>query len=277
MPSGLAIFQYAAILFSSDCKVFVFFLGALDAPVAGIHRVSSSASINRVFMNRCLSVLLSGICFLLLGGCASPGLDKTDKPVDVSRESIAIMSVNMTNQTKPDYVLQSLRARFVKAGSSSFQFVDGTANLEPQNEDILLSVKLAPGTYELSKFVGFARRVLIAGAMDFSIKATVEIAPQSVVYLGHVRLVNIEKTNKDDQATGSAFPLIDQALSGFSNGTISVGLVDRFDRDVESFKKEYPALRSIDILRAPLKQIVVPRAFGSKADPVIVLLESAKN
>lgn len=228
-------------------------------------------------MNRYVSVLLLGVCFLLFGGCASPGLDKTGKALDVSKESIAIMSVNMTNKVKPDYRLQSVKAHFVKAGSTSSQVAIGTGNMEAPNEDILVSVKMAPGTYELSKFVGIARQVLIAGVMDFSVSAAVEIAPQSVVYLGHIRLVNTEKTNKDDQTTGAFLPMIDQAVSGFSSGTIVVGLVDRFDRDVESFKKAYPSLKDIDISRAPLKKIVIPRAFGSKADPVTVLLEAAKN
>lgn len=248
----------------------------MDVIVAGIQWVSSSASTNRVFMNRYVSVLLSGVCFLLLGGCASPGLDKTGKTLDVSKESIAIMSVNMTNQMKPAYRLQSVKAHFVKAGNTSSQVAIGSGSLEVPNEDILVSVKMVPGTYELSKLVGSARQVLIAGVMDFSVSAMVEIAPQSVVYLGHIRLVNTEKTSKDDQTSGAFLPMIDQAVSGFSSGTMVVRLVDRFDRDVELFKQAYPALKAIDISRAPLKQIVVPRAFGSKADPVIVLVDPAK-
>ena len=127
-----------------------------------------------------------------------------------------------------------------------------------------------------SKLVGIARGFLINGMLDFSVKSEVEIAPQSVVYLGHVKLVNKERINKDDQASGGALPLVDQAVSGFSGGTMTVSLFDRYEQDVSLFKDSFLVLKGMDIVRSPIKKMVIQRAFNSNASPVTIAMESDK-
>lgn len=225
-------------------------------------------------MIRYFSVPLA-LCLSVLVGCAAPGLDKNAKTLDLSKESVAIISVNMTNEYRPNYRVNTMMPHFTQGGSTA-QPVIGQGTLEDKAEDILVSVKLAPGKYDLSKLVGVARGFLINGMLDFSVKSEIEIAPQAVVYLGHVKLVNKERISKDDQASGGALPLIDQAVSGFSGGTMSVSLFDRYEQDVSLFKDSFPVLKGVDIVRSPIKQMVIRRAYNSNASPITIAMESDK-
>jgi hypothetical protein len=83
-------------------------------------------------------------------------------------------------------------------------------------------------------------------------------------------MTNIEKVNRDDQASGAAIPIIDQAVSGFSGGTLQVTLKDSYEQDVAALKNDYPALRDMQVIRAPLAQMALDRSSGSNAPKVIV-------
>ena len=113
---------------------------------------------------------------------------------------------------------------------------------------------------------------LFAGNLDFSVDAPFNVLPNSVIYLGHVRLVNKERIGKDDQASGLAIPLIPLAVHGMGNGTLNVKLEDRYDSIVLLLKQDYPALKNLTIVRAPLASMTLERSSGSKAPIVKVML-----
>ena len=219
-----------------------------------------------------------GVCVVMLAalvGCAAPGLDKAAGSVDVSKESIALLSVHFKNEFKPSYPLASVVTHMNALDEK--KFVLGQGDFDAESGDLLLSVKLAPGRYQLSKVNGSTAFSLLRGVMDYSMTTTFVIGSNSVVYLGHLQLVNKEKKNKEDQASGGALPLIDQAVTGFGNGTLDVKLLDRYAKDSALFKSRYPALKNMDIVRAPLKQLALERAIGSGAAPIIVTLEQVQN
>jgi hypothetical protein len=244
----------------------------LSFPIPNLKTIfmKSSTQTIRGFTN-----IITGLLCAALVGCAAPGLDRTAKTLDLSTESVAIISVNMTNEIKPSFRVSSMMPRFSQVGASG-RAVTGQGLLEDKAEDILVSVKLAPGKYDLSRLTGIARGFLINAALDFAVHADIEIAPNSVIYLGHIKLVNKEKANKDDQSSGAVIPLIDQAVAGFANGTLSVSLSDRYERDIDLFKSNFPALQGVTIVRAPIKLMSLERATASSAAPIAVTLDFDK-
>lgn len=224
----------------------------------------------RIFMH---SFWISAL--VVLTGCATAGLDKKATTLDLSKESIAVFTANMTNTFKPTYRLGNLTAIAVKQGTTTPTLM-GSGELETASEDILVSIKLAPGVYSLTQLNGMTSGSLFNGAMTYSVNGEFEIPAQAVVYLGHLKLVNKERVNVDDQASGGVIPLVNQAVSGFANGVLDINLIDRFERDNALFKDAYPALKNTSIVRSPIKQLSIPRANTSKAEPLTVTLESAK-
>ena len=67
-------------------------------------------------------------------------------------------------------------------------------------------------------------------------------------------MVNQEKKSDGDISSGSRFPLLDQALCGFSGGTFSVMVSDNYNNDIIRFQKEFPVLVGQDIA----KRIMMP-------------------
>ena len=111
----------------------------------------------------------------------------------------------------------------------------------------------------------------IQAEMSYAVNADFNVPPQAVVYLGHLDIVNKERIDKDDQASGFAIPLIDQAVAGFSGGTLGVALSDHYERDIGMFRAEYPVTMNVPVVRAPLFSMMLERATGSDAFPVKVL------
>lgn len=220
----------------------------------------------------------------LLAGCASP-LDKNATSLDLSRESIVVITMRMTNAYRPAINPTSLGvlvgaqdanahvAHSVPTGpptSSSPQTLGRSSELSRTNEALIL-MRLAPGQYRLNRLWGYAGHVLVQAEMNYAVQADFVVPPQAVVYLGHLDVVNKERTNKDDQATGLVIPLIPQAVAGFSGGTLDVRLSDRYERDINWLKSEYPVTKNVSVVRAALPAIYLERATGSGAAPIKVL------
>ena len=130
------------------------------------------------------------VCVVMLAalvGCATPGLDKAATSVDVTKESIALLSVNFRNDFKPGYPLKSVSTHMyaldAKDAIDAGRLVIGEGAIDADSGDFLLSVKLAPGRYQLSKVTGVTAFSLVRGAMDYSMTTTLVIAPNSVIYL----------------------------------------------------------------------------------------------
>ena len=224
-------------------------------------------------MRKLLLLILVTILASLMSGCATPGLDRAATALDLSKESVAVMSLNMRNEIKPSYTLKTGSFAVVKQGTTT-PIVVGSGEQFADNEDILINVKLAPGRYNLIRIAGRTALGLITGTLVYEMTGAFDVAPNSVVYLGHLKLVNKERTNPDDQASGGVIPLLDQAVSGFASGTLDVVLQDRYERDSQLLKETFPALKNTVIVRAPIMQISIPRAFSSKASPVQLMLKT---
>ena len=221
-------------------------------------------------------LFLSASLVLLISGCALGALDKQAQSIDLSKESVVILSLDLTNEFKPDSLASHLGMQVKKIETdgtpSKSALIWSMGLVEPVSKIALASKQIPAGSYTIEKLVGVLGSPLFAGNLDFSVDAPFNVLPNSVIYLGHVRLVNKERIGKDDQASGLAIPLIPQAVHGMGNGTLNVKLEDRYDSIVLLLKQDYPALKNLTIVRAPLASMTLERSSGSKAPIVKVML-----
>lgn len=218
-------------------------------------------------MSRLGQAILVSACALFLGGCATT-MDKKATSVDWGKGSVVVMSVSMTNEYKPNYGPTSLGVILVQPNTNNRMAM--VSEVAPGTNTTIINLQIAPGTYSVRRLLGHSRAILINGTIDFAVDAPFTVEPKTVVYLGHVDLVNKEKSDKNDQSSGAAIPLIDQAVTGFGSGALAVAMRDDYERDVAQFKSEYPAMQGLDVVRAPLKKMTLERATGSSASVIVI-------
>lgn len=222
-------------------------------------------------MNTISRIALVSTMAALLSACATMGLDKKATQVDWSKGSVVVTSVELKNEYKPNYSPTWLAIGIEKAkGDGSTGGGTAWETLASGQSSAILTHQLPPGKYTIKSLQGRAGQFPVIGSMDFSVDAPFEVPPKSVIYLGHIAMTNKEKMNRDDQASGAAIPIIDQAVTGFGNGTLQVTLKDRYAQDVAALKNDYPALRDVPVIRAPLARMELDRSTGSNAPKVIV-------
>lgn len=203
----------------------------------------------------------------MLSACASTGFDKKASKVDWNNGGIVAMSVGMTNEYRPSFGPTSLGVRMQYSKGSTSSVVESAGE---GRTNVLLTKQLAPGSYTITSLTGASNKFPILANFEFTVEAPFEVPAGSVVYLGHLELTNKALSDPDDQATGFATPLIDQAVAGFSGGTLKVELQDQFEQDAAKLRQEYPALRTANIVRAPLGKMLLNRRMGSTAPKVVV-------
>ena len=222
-------------------------------------------------MNMIGRIALIGSMSALLSACATMGLDKNATQVDWSKGSVVVTSVELTNEFKPNYSANWLAMSMEKAkGEGSAGGGTAWETVADGKTSVILTHQLPPGKYSIKSLQGRAGQFPVIGNRTFSVDAPFEVQPKSVIYLGHIAMINKEKVNRDDQASGAVIPIIDQAVTGFGGGTLQVALKDRYEQDVAALKNDYPALRDMAVIRAPLAQMELDRSSGSSAPKVIV-------
>ncbi|MFI5445010.1 hypothetical protein [Polaromonas sp. UC242_47] len=226
-------------------------------------------------MKNVIKALFAALAIAVLSGCAT-SLDKTATTVDWTKGSVVALSVELHNEYKPNYHPTHLGVVMIKkTGTDSRQRIPAFSAIPAGTNAYLVTQQIQPGQYTLSKIYGMSQKFPIMGGIDFAIDAPFEVAPNSVIYLGRIAAVNKERANKDDQSTGGIIPLIDQAISGYGSGTLSVVLKDNYDEDVKVLKREFIAVEKHDVIRSPLKTMKLERTTGSTAALIEVNLPTA--
>jgi len=226
-------------------------------------------------MKNVIKALFAALAIIVLSGCAT-SLDKTATAVDWTKGSVVAISVELHNEYKPNYHPTHLGVVIMKkTGTDSRQRIPAFSAIPAGTNAYLVTQQIQPGQYTLSKIYGMAHKFPIVGGIDFSIDAPFEVTPNSVIYLGRITAVNKERKNKDDQSAGGVIPLIDQAVSGYGNGTLSVVLKDNYEEDVKVLKREFIAVQKLDVVRSPLKIMKLERTTGSSAALIEVKLPAA--
>jgi hypothetical protein len=202
--------------------------------------------------------------FFVLSGCAhDPALSKGQNKIDLSKESIALLSVRLSNQNKPSKQL-TLNGVFICPESETCQARpywhkanDAYRSEKGMFNDYLMSISLKEGKYNMhtlfTKYSAFLIHATALAPLDLN----VEIKPNSVIYLGHINVV-LRKKKSDQEKRAALFPLIDAAVAGYSTGTFDVVVEDRFDEDMQSLISEYPGLQTVNVEKSILPQWIRP-------------------
>ena len=207
--------------------------------------------------NTLINLMSLALAGLFLTGCASTHkmtLDTNKGSLTKVKNPIGIFTLRMENAVKPSYQPQVNR---IEAISSATQDKSYFTVKEPWNRDngyleYLVSVDLPPGDYSLGRIMGTAESFLVTGWFDYPVNAHFTL-PEGVTYLGHVTMVNRKRTG-DEKRSGSIFPLIDQAVTGFGDGTFDITITDRSESDLPTFVRAYPLLKDININKAILQK-----------------------
>lgn len=192
-------------------------------------------------------------------GCTSVNpmaLETKSGALQLTSKSAGLFTLRTSNQYKPGYQPSVNFIEVIPQGNGkavTFRVSKPHRHEKNQFFEYLISVDLPPGTYKVGYVAGQSNKFLIYGSFRFSIEASFELPPNAVVYLGHVNMVN-RKGNKGEKKSGSIFPLIDQAASGYSGGTFDISISDRSDTDILLFEKTYPQLGKYIIMKSIMKK-----------------------
>jgi len=202
------------------------------------------------------SICSVGVVFF--SGCQQGmALDAGPKSMKLREDSIGIFTLRTSNQFvasyQPKVTLVGVKSETEKPEISYFKVERSYSKKKNAFFDYIISVRLPAGAYRLDGRVGSSLAYKPAGVQGvgglwpvqgwfrFPIEAGFELPPASVVYLGHVEMVN-RKAKEGEPRSGGIIPLIDQAASGFPKSTFDVTIADRSETDVPLIIKTYPFL-----------------------------------
>ncbi len=208
--------------------------------------------------NKIVGVLTLVLAGLFLTGCSS--IQKM--PLEANKVSLAkvnkpigVFTVRTANAYKPSYDLDVKYIVFSLSGSKDLQiFKPSKPYQQKKNEylEYLVSVDLNPGDYSLLRINGKGTGFLISGGFSGSVNARFNLV-SGITYLGHVTLTNRER-KEGEERSGPLFPLIDQAVLGFSGGTLDITVTDRGETDIPDFVRAYPLLKDVKITKTIMQK-----------------------
>lgn len=191
------------------------------------------------------------LLFIALGisGCAtSMPLTKNTTELNITKKSITIMSLKISNKYVPSYQPNVRIVTILQNGRTSAKVrVEETYNkVEGEFNEYLLSFQLSPGRHKIGEIMGGSGIFPFVGHFKFPMDAEFELASNTITYIGHVEMVNRERKNGEPRS-GGIFPLLDQAATGFSGGTFDITVSDNYVKDINYFKDKYPSIGEYEI------------------------------
>ena len=215
-----------------------------------------------------------------MSGCAGNkmALTKDQSDIDLTKKSIALLSVRISNQYKPSRQLKLLSVVICPQSETNCKH-DLPSNpgspYKPYKREkkhfneYLMSYELESGTYNIDGlYTTYKIPTLTSGFGYTKLNLKTEIKPNSISYLGHLDITLREKKSDAEISAGGSVPLIDQYIPGFSSGTFDVEVEDKFDEDMKSFISEYPALKKVKVEKSILPHWIRPEKEGVVAPKV---------
>lgn len=215
-----------------------------------------------------LDYLLS-LCIMafVLGGCATTrplALSSNITAIDVSKESIALLTVKIANDYKPVFQpsLKEIHVRGDGGGKDREQFSFGVdekyKEIEHTANEYLISIQLPPGNYQLRELSAQTETFPMIGNFTVPVYSNFTIEPHKIIYLGHIEATVKERTDDNLLRAGTVVPLIDQAATGASGGTFQVSITDLYTDDMKCFQEKYPYLAKHQVDNNTLPQWTQP-------------------
>jgi hypothetical protein len=195
-------------------------------------------------------------------------LTKSKSDIDLTKKSIALFSVRISNQYNAGRQL-NLQSIVICPQSEPNCKLDLPPNpgspYKPYKKErdyfneYLISYELESDSYIIDGFYMTYRIPTLTYGIGFAkLNLKTEIKPKTISYLGHLDIVLREKKNNTETSAGDNVPYIDQSVAGFSSGTFDIVIEDKFDEDMKSFISEYPALQNVKVEKSILPQWIRP-------------------
>jgi hypothetical protein len=182
-------------------------------------------------------------------------LETNSGSVQLESKSIGLFTLRTSNQYKPSWVPEVGSIEVIRQESDKsvkFQATKPHSKEKDNFFEYLISVDLPPGIYRVGCVYGCSRKFPVVGTFNFPIGASFELPPNSVVYLGHVNMVN-RKRNDGERRSGPILPG-DQLISGYANSTFDISISDRSDTDILLFEQAYPKLKEHMIVKNVMRK-----------------------
>jgi hypothetical protein len=202
------------------------------------------------------------VVVFMLGGCATmkpPALNSNTKAIDVSKESIALLTVKIANEYKTSYQ-PNIKYAFVWSdsekdrGKFSFSVDEKYNEVENSFNEYLVSFQLPPGKYKLRELFAHSGIFPVIGSFSVPVYSPFSIEPGKIIYLGHIEATIKERTDEQLLRAGPVIPLIDQAVTGASGGTFIITINDLYENDIKLFQQKYPYLAQHKVENSTLPQ-----------------------
>ena len=205
--------------------------------------------------------MLCAIVFML-GGCATmkpPALNSETTAIDISKESIALLTVKISNKYRTSYQ-PNIKYAFVWSDAEkdrekfSFSVDEKYKEVEDSFNEYLISFQLPAGRYKLRELFAQSGLFPFIGTFSVPLYSSFSIEPQKIIYLGHIEAAIIERTDDELLRAGPVIPLIDQAVTGASGGTFVIKITDLYEKDINLFQQKYPYLAKHQVENLTLPQ-----------------------
>ncbi|MEN6321291.1 MAG: hypothetical protein ABFD82_21425 [Syntrophaceae bacterium] len=211
----------------------------------------------------------------LMSGCAAHhmALTQGQSDIDLTKKSIALLSVKTSNQLAPTFQFNLFSAIICPQSEtcSNPRPYLHKANSPYKSEkdrfnEYLLSFELEPGIYSIHSVGTIYDSVLSEAGGYVPLNLKMDIRSNTISYLGHIDIILRERKTDTEKRAGREImniiplriELKDTSRTGFSTGTFDVIVEDKFDEDMKSFISEYPVLQKIKVERNILPQWIRP-------------------
>lgn len=210
------------------------------------------------------------LAFVMSSCTHNMALTKGKDDINLSKNSIALFSLKISNQKEPTYQPLADFVFFEGSSEKVYQLMGkGLYRSEKDSfNEYLLGFDLEPGSNKLNKLWLTYSNVLGNARVTIPLDLKVDIKPNSVHYLGHMDVVIRAKNNDNEESIAHSVPILPVAAltgaAGFFNSTCDVFIDDKFDEDMKSFVTEYPGLKKAKVEKSILPQWIRPENRKAK-------------
>ena len=215
-------------------------------------------------MNKTLSYMVLAFGVMLLGSCVTPKKNMPLK-IDLSKDSLLILPIKFTNQVSPPYQVNHCKLK-IKGTNSIRNLGPLSGNEEPftkyryfesrdpdnmvneQYSEYFIAINLPPDNYIIEEISGFASKGPINGGFYIPLEMAFELKNNQVFYVGHIYAVN-RKRKAGERRAGPIIPIIDQAASGFAQGTFDLSIEDNLENDLRFLIGKCPDLKKTEVTK----------------------------
>jgi len=197
-----------------------------------------------------LSIIFMSLFFYSCASVPSMVLNEKSKGLDISSNTVALMTLKISNQYQPD---QQWDAKYVVFDKwKIFSLNAPYKKVEKEYNEYLISVEMPPGEYELKTISGQTGESAVSGLFTIPLYLNFSLEPNKIVYLGHVEAINRKRINdKEVRSVGvnylSPIQMAIDSKKGLYETTFDVSIYDRYNDDAAIFKEKYPFLSNQDI------------------------------